>query len=159
MAGKLIVRTSTEADKAAFVQLNLEFMQEVMSSNPYWATLGQPSPEELGHVFQRALDAPEKIRIVVAELDGRIAGYANTWEVFSIWSGGLLLTVDDLYISSACRGAGVGEAILRYLIEDARERGFKRVQLYAEPENQIAHGLYKKLQFQDKKMMFFMKPL
>ena len=158
MSSNLIIRMGREEDKPALAKLNLEFMREVMDSHPYWAKLGQPSPEELERVFARALAAPEKIRIVVAEREGEIAGYANTWEVFSIWSGGMILILDDLYVSASHRGAGIGERILRHVIETARERGFKRVQLSAEPENHVAHGLYGKLQIQDKQMCFFMKP-
>ena len=94
-----MIRSCTEKDKSAFVRLNLEFMQEVMASNPYWARLNQPSAEEMGRIFMEALTMPENIQIFIAELNGEIVGYANTWTVYSIWSGGKALTVDDLYVS------------------------------------------------------------
>lgn len=89
-------------------------MQEVMASKPYWAKLHQPSADEMGHLFMEALSKPENIQIFCAELNDEMVGYANTWTVYSIWSGGMALTIDDLYIAPPFRGRGIGEAILNH---------------------------------------------
>ena len=128
-----------------------------MASNPYWAKLNQPSAEELGSVFMEALTRPENIQIFCAEVNGEVAGYANTWTVYSIWSGGMALTVDDLYIALPFRGRGIGEAMMKYLMNYAEKHNFKRVQLHAEPDNHRAHSLYRKLKFQKEAMFYFMK--
>jgi len=157
MLGNLIFRLCTVKDRAAFVRLNLEFMQEVMVSNPYWAKLNQPSEVEMERVFMEALAVPENIQIFVAELNGEIVGYANTWTVFSIWSGGKTLSIDDLYVSSPFRKNGVGEYLMQQLTRYAETQSYKRIQLHAEPDNHKAHALYKKLNFQEEEMLFFMK--
>lgn len=159
MSGSLTIRACTEKDKSAFVRLNLEFMQEVMASNPFWAGLNQPSVEEMARIFLEAITMPENIQIFIAELNGEIVGYANTWTVYSIWAGGKAMTVDDLYVSSLYRKSGVGEKIMEYLICYAETHSCKRIQLHAEPENHKAHGLYKKMKLKEEKMVFFMKPL
>ena len=159
MPRNLIVRICTEGDKSAFVRLNLEFMREVMDSNPYWADLNQPSEEEMGHIFMEALSMPGNIQIFIAELNGEIVGYANTWSAYSIWSGGMALTIDDLYISTPHRKSGIGENMLKFLICYAKKCNYKRIQLHAEPGNHKAHGLYKKMKFQDEAMLFFMRKI
>jgi GNAT superfamily N-acetyltransferase len=159
MSGDLTIRICTENDKSAFIRLNLEFMQEGMASNPYWAGLNQPSAEEMGSIFLEALAMPEYIQIFIAELNGEIVGYANTWTVYSIWSGGKALTVDDLYVAALYRKSGIGKSIMEYLTRYAEKHGYKRIQLHAEPENHKAHALYKKLKFKEEKMLFFMKPI
>jgi GNAT superfamily N-acetyltransferase len=155
----LLIRPCTEKDTSDLVRLNLEFMQEVMDSNPYWTLLERPSAEDMGRTIMHALDVPDKIQIFVAELNDEIIGYANTWTVYSIWSGGLAMTIDDLYISARHRKRGMGEEIMQYLTQYAEQHDYKRIQLQAEPGNHKAHGLYKKMGFKDEAMTFFMKPI
>jgi ribosomal protein S18 acetylase RimI-like enzyme len=157
MSVKLTIRVCTESDKSSFVRLNLEFMQEVMASNPYWAALSQPSTEEMGRIFSEALTMSEQIQIFIAEINGEVVGYANTWTVYSIWSAGKALTVDDLYVSSRYRKCGVGKNIMEHLTRYAEDHGYKRIQLHAEPDNHNALELYRKLKFKEETMQFFMK--
>lgn len=159
MSKTAIIRRCVESDKSAFVRLNLEFMQEVMDSHPYWASLHRPSAEEMGRTFMEALSRPENIQIFVAEWNGEVAGYTNTWAAYSIWSGGMVLTVDDLYISGPSRKNGIGENMMKFLISYAKEHKYKRIQLHAEPDNPEAHRLYKKMNFQSEEMLFFMKQI
>lgn len=159
MTGDLIIRTCLPQDEQAFVGLNLAFMRETMASNPYWRALDLPSTEDMGRVFREALEAPESIQIFIAEMDGEVIGYANTWKTYSIWSGGRILIIDDLYMAASHRKSGIGEKIMRFLITYAQERQFKRVQLHAELDNHKAHRLYRKLSFQEEEMLFFMQRL
>lgn len=159
MTHPLLIRPGLASDEQAFVRMNLEFMSETMASNPYWKTLGLPSPEEMGRVYREALEVPESIRIFVAELDGEVAGYANTWTTYSIWSRGKILMVDDLYVSLPYRKRHVGEGIMTFLAAYAQERDYRRIQLLAEGDNHRAHALYRKLAFQEEDMLFFMRKL
>jgi ribosomal protein S18 acetylase RimI-like enzyme len=157
MAENLVIRACTTKDEAAFIRLNTEFMQEAMTANPYWGTLGVPSPEEMGRIFREALAARETIQVFLAEVNGKPVGYANTWTVYSVWSGGLAFIVDDLYIAPDYRNRGIGEDLMKYLIHYAQERNYRRIQLHAESNNHTAHGLYRKLSFQEEEILFFMK--
>lgn len=155
----IIIRQCCASDEAGFVKLNLQFMREVMEENPYWTTLKMLSEEEMKAVFHEALTKPQQIIIFVAELDNEIVGYANTWTVYSIFSGGKALTIDDLYIHTSYRRSGIGEKIMEYLNDFAVKNSYKRIQLHAELENKRAHNLYKKLGFNQEGMLFFMKKL
>lgn len=159
MPTQIQIRPCGPKDEAAFIRMNLAFIQEVRASNPYWDTLAVPEAADLGCVFREALACPEGIRIFIAELDGVVVGYANTWTVYSIWAGGKALILDDLYVEPACRNLGVGRRMMACLIDQAKALGFRRLQLHAETDNARAHKLYRELGFQDEAMRFFVKPL
>jgi GNAT superfamily N-acetyltransferase len=159
VADNLVFRACTEKDRAALVRLNLEFMQEAMAANPYWMELNQPSAEKMERIILNALAMPESIRIFVAELDGEIVGFANTWTVFSVWSGGKALTIDDLYVALPHRMSGIGKFIMEQLTQYAKTHDYKRLQLHAELDNHKAHKLYKMLDFKEENVFFFMKSL
>jgi GNAT superfamily N-acetyltransferase len=157
MLENLIIRECNANDESAFVKLNMGFMQEVMAENPYWTSLKMPTEEEMKNIFREALSMPNHILIFVGEIDGQLIGYANTWTVYSIWSMGKALTIDDLYIALPYRKKGIGGKIMEYLMSFAKENGYKRVQLHAELNNHWAHRLYRKLGFSEEEIMFFMK--
>ncbi|MCB2311906.1 GNAT family N-acetyltransferase [Clostridium tagluense] len=157
MIGTPIIRKCDAEDESSFVKLNLHFMQEVMAENPYWTSLKIPTEKEMKSMFREALIMPEHILIFVVEVDGEVIGYANTWTAYSIWSRGKALTIDDLYIFSHYRRSGIGEELMKYLIEFAKQNGYKRVQLHAELNNERAHSLYRKLGFSEEEIIFFMK--
>jgi ribosomal protein S18 acetylase RimI-like enzyme len=159
MVEALTIRAASAEDEVAWVRLNQDFMREVADANPAWGTLKVPSAEDLGRVFREALAAPESIRVFVARMDGEIRAYANTWTVYSVWSGGLALTVDDLYVDPARRGHGIGEALMKHLEAYALERGCRRMQLHAEATNDRAQALYRKLGMHGEGMVFFRKNL
>jgi ribosomal protein S18 acetylase RimI-like enzyme len=159
MLDNLIIRKCDEKDKSAFIKLNLNFMKETMDENPYWTSLKIPTEEEMENVFKEALSMPEHIMIFVSEVDDEVVGYANTWTNYSIWSRGKALTVDDLYIAAPFRRNGIGEKMMEYLIEFAKQNGYRRVQLHAELTNDRAHSLYRKLGFVEEGIMFFMKQI
>lgn len=159
MVDNLVIRKCDVKDESAFVKLNLDFMKEVMEENPYWTSLKMPTEEAMRAIFREALRMPESILIFVAEVDGEVVGYTNTWTVYSIWSGGKTLTIDDLYIAVPYRRSGIGKKIMEYLMEFAELNGYRRVQLHAEMANEKAHNLYRKLGFVEEEMLFFMKPI
>ena len=50
-------------------------------------------------------------------------------------------------VAAAHRGRGVGEALLRRTLDDAREKGFTRVELTVRTDNERAKKLYDRLGF------------
>jgi len=155
----LSIRKADFSDEGSFVALNIAFMQEVQAENPYWTSLSLPTHEAMGQRFRDALARPDQIQIFVAEFEGRVVGYANTWTVFSMWSGGKALTIDDLYINSSYRRSGFGDKMVEYLVQFAEKLDYTRVQLHAEVENTRAHNLYEKFGFSRENILFFMKPI
>lgn len=159
MIGNPVIRKCVATDESAFVSLNLAFMSESFTEDPFWASTKLPTEEEMENIFREALRMPEYICIFVIECDDVVIGYANTWLVFSIWSRGLTMTIDDLFVTSAYRGMGLGEKMMSYLIDFSRQNGYTRIQLHSGLDNQRAHNLYKKMGFIEEETLFFMKNL
>jgi GNAT superfamily N-acetyltransferase len=63
---------------------------------------------------------------VVAEVGGRLVGFALFFTNFSTFLGRPGLYLEDLYVQPAHRGAGLGKALLRHLGALAVERGCGR---------------------------------
>ena len=63
---------------------------------------------------------------VIAEADGVVAGFALFFHNFSTWTGRRGLYLEDLYVTPAARGRGVGKALLRHLAQVATTRGCAR---------------------------------
>ena len=65
---------------------------------------------------------------LVAELDGAPVGYAVWFASYSTWLGRNGLYLEDLYVTPAQRGQGVGKAILRHLAGLAVAAGCGRME-------------------------------
>jgi GNAT superfamily N-acetyltransferase len=63
---------------------------------------------------------------VIAEVDGRAAGFALFFHNFSTWTGRRGVHLEDLYVTPEARGRGVGEALLRHVARLAVGRGCAR---------------------------------
>lgn len=159
MSDQIIVRPCTLDDVDGYAEMNLAFMKEVMDEHPYWDTLKMPDIEEMRETIQEAMANPDQIMLTLAEVNGQVAAYANSWTVYSIFSMGKALTVDDLYVLPEYRKLGVGISVMNYLFKYAEDNGYKRVQLHAETDNNRAHQLYWKLGFAEEDMLFFMKKI
>ncbi len=84
---------------------------------------------------------------LVAELEGRFAGYAYASPYRS--RSGYRWTVEDtVYVSPESKGKGVGRALLARLIADCEARGFRQmVAVIGEPGNGASVALHGKLGF------------
>lgn len=68
--------------------------------------------------LKRMLARPE-ITYLIAERDGRAIGYVSWLQRISFWSGEDYLALDDLYVTGAERGEGVGEQLMQAVAEAA----------------------------------------
>jgi GNAT superfamily N-acetyltransferase len=64
----------------------------------------------------------------VAEVDGEVAGIALWFLNFSTWRGTHGIYLEDLYVSPAHRGTGLGRELLRTLAEVCVQRGYSRLE-------------------------------
>ena len=60
-----------------------------------------------------------KYRCVIAEWDGRPAGFAFFFYNYSTWRGRPGLYLEDLFVLPEMRGKGIGKALLQHLAEVA----------------------------------------
>ena len=110
--------------------------------------------DEGDEFYERELrDVSGRIRtadVIVAEIDGRVVGCVT----LSIGKTALsevddlgAATIRMLGVSSDVRGRGIGEALVRHCIEQARISGSKRVRLDTRTSMQSAQRLYERLGF------------
>jgi phosphinothricin acetyltransferase len=84
--------------------------------------------------------------VIVAEKDGKVAGYASygDWRAFD----GYRHTVEhSVYVDKDCRGAGIGELLIRALIDKAAEANVHVMIAGIEAENAASIKLHEKLGF------------
>ncbi|MFI7643558.1 GNAT family N-acetyltransferase [Nonomuraea sp. NPDC049400] len=68
--------------------------------------------------LKRMLARPD-ITYLIAERDGQAVGYVSWLERISFWSGQDYLHLDDLYVTGAERGHGIGERLMHAAAEAA----------------------------------------
>lgn len=71
-------------------------------------------------------------------------GFALCYYAYSTWRG-TCLYLEDLYVQSTERGRGVGMALMRRCIREAKLKGCARVQFQALDWNQPALDFYKSI--------------
>ncbi|GGX53181.1 GNAT family N-acetyltransferase [Streptomyces minutiscleroticus] len=79
---------------------------------------------------------------LVAELDGRIAGYVRLGFPTSLPSNAHVRQIQGLAVAAEARGRGVGRALLRAVAEVARRQGALRLTLRVLGHNTPARRLY-----------------
>ena len=87
-------------------------------------------------------DAHPAAEAVIAE-GGEPLGFAIFFHNFSTWTGKRGLYLEDLYVTPAARGRGVGTALLRHLARIAVERGCARFEWSVLDWNEPAIRFYR----------------
>ncbi len=64
----------------------------------------------------------------IAEVDGRIVGFALWFLNFSTWRGTHGIYLEDLFVLPDQRGSGLGKALLAALAAECVERGYARLE-------------------------------
>ncbi|MFV0282055.1 MAG: GNAT family N-acetyltransferase [Rhodoblastus sp.] len=84
--------------------------------------------------------------VIVAELDGRIAGYA-AYGPFRAFEGYRLTVENSVYVAPGMQGRGVGRALMDALLSRARNAGFHAMVAGIEAENHASIRLHEALGF------------
>lgn len=116
--GGLRLRGAEARDVAAIVGLIRELADFEKLSH-----LVEVTPETLHPQLFGERPAAES---VVAEIEGRVIGFALFFTNFSTFLAKPGLYLEDLYVQPAFRGAGVGRALLVHLAGLANQRGYGR---------------------------------
>ncbi|GAA4289575.1 GNAT family N-acetyltransferase [Aestuariibaculum suncheonense] len=80
---------------------------------------------------------------LVAEVDGKVEGTAIMFHRYSTWKG-RILHLEDLVISEAMRGAGIGTALLDEVVKFGHSLGVRRINWEVINWNTPAINLYEK---------------
>lgn len=109
--------------------------------------LFEKMPEEVTVTLQEFEDAGfgEKPvwKAFVAEQDGLIGGFALYYVRYSTWKG-CRMYLEDLIVTEALRGKGVGKLLFDRLFKEGRELGFNGMSWQVLDWNEPAINFYKK---------------
>ncbi|HYM95438.1 MAG TPA: GNAT family N-acetyltransferase [Chitinophagaceae bacterium] len=79
----------------------------------------------------------------VAEVDNKIAGFALYYIRYSTWKGQTMY-LEDIIVTREMRGKGIGNLLMERLIEEPKEKGWKRILWQVLGWNEPAINFYKK---------------
>lgn len=105
-----------------------------------------PSPEYVAALA--AIERQEGNAVIVAEVDGAVVGVLQLTFIPGLARRGMTRAqIEGVRVARGARGKGVGEALFRHAIGQARERGCGLVQLTADKRRKDAHRFYERLGF------------
>ena len=94
-------------------------------------------------ILRKALRNPD-YELLVAEVEGEIAGFVDQWVIHDFAHGAKLSYIQNLYVTSKHRGKGVGSKLLEEIIKSAKNKGVLEIHVVTEFENKSAISLYRK---------------
>jgi GNAT superfamily N-acetyltransferase len=149
---EIAIREATTADIPAIVAL---FAAD---------TVGGHGDTTEPHAFRdyetafQLIAASQNDTLYVAVADGEVVGTFQTTLIVSMSGRGSAgLTVEGVQTRADMRGRGIGEAMMRFAIERARDVGARRLQLTSNAARTDAHRFYERLGFAKSHMGFKLK--
>ncbi|MDI7774163.1 GNAT family N-acetyltransferase [Asticcacaulis sp. EMRT-3] len=109
----------------------------------YLAFYENPLPDDLSELtFARCLDPASGMELRLAKQDGETVGFALCVYHPSSWSRSGYCYLEDLYVTEAARGQGVGRALIEAVAAGASERGAEKLYWQTHEHNATARALY-----------------
>ena len=123
-------------------------MTELLAAFRDWLGYDEPPDDEIGASVDRLSGDPATDFLLgAAGPESPAAGVVQLRYRHSVWTGSDDAWLEDLYVSDAARGTGLGRALTEFAFERARERGCFRIQLDVNAANEPAKALYEALGF------------
>ena len=140
-SGRYTLRRAAEADVATIVTL--------LAADQLGAT--RDSTDDLAPYVAafRSIDADEAQQLLVAtDAEGEVVATMQLTVLPGLARrGALRMQVEAVRVHEAHRSAGLGGAMMRWAVEDARRRGCALVQLTSDKSRVDAHRFYERLGF------------
>lgn len=131
----MILRKATPNDMHAVHQLITELA--IFEKEPEAVAT---SPEEL---LRDGFSENPLFEALVAEVDGQILGMALYYPRYSTWKG-KTMHLEDLIVSAAHRGKGIGMALYQAFLQEAAKQNVRRAEWVVLDWNQNAIDFYEK---------------
>lgn len=138
----MIIREASAADVPAIVAL---FVDDELGG--HGDSLAPDLAPVYAAAFARILASPNDT-LYVAERDGRVIGtFQLTLIQTLVHRARLRAVVESVHVASSERGRGVGAALMRRAVAEARRKGAGIVQLTSNARCKDAHRFYERLGF------------
>lgn len=129
----LAITTASPSDEAEWRNLWAQYLAF------YQVTL---APEVTAATWARILDPASPLTARLARRDQVLLGFALHHHHASTWVIGDDCYLEDLFITAAARGQGIGRALIEDLMVLARARGWNRLYWHTDEGNAAARRLY-----------------
>jgi GNAT superfamily N-acetyltransferase len=144
------VRAMERADRAQWAPLWRRYLDFYRA---------QVSDEVDNTTFGRIFDPLEPMHALVAERCNELIGFAHYLFQRSTWLINSQCYLQDLYVSEAIRGGGVGRALIAAVVGAAKEAGAARVFWNTHDTNAVARRLYDKVAERSGFIQYRIEPL
>lgn len=139
----LFIRRAIRTDVKRILQLSQAGGPE---GSPRMA-LPETLPEGYWSAFER-IDQDPRQALMVAEMGGEVIGtFHITWLTYLAGEGRDDCQVESVHVDSRWRGKGIGTQMMAWVLEEARKRQCRRIQLTSDKRRKDAHRFYERLGF------------
>lgn len=106
-----------------------------------------PGPDDAAaaRLLDHAFGPRPRFDLLVAEVDGRVRGYALFFETYSTFRAAPTLFLEDLFVHPDVRTRGIGRALMLELARAAVARGCERFEWTVLDWNESAQRFYRSL--------------
>jgi GNAT superfamily N-acetyltransferase len=138
----LIIRRAQRDDLGAIVRMLADDELGRLRERP-------EEPLALGYLTAfAAIDADPHQYLMAAELDGAVIGTLQLTILPGLsYQGGKRALIEAVRVDASLRGRGIGQQLIRWAIDQARQEGCFLVQLTSHKQRAEAHRFYERLGF------------
>jgi GNAT superfamily N-acetyltransferase len=145
-----LVRKTRQADVVSVLSL-MEELKEISPAST------DASVQATGDLLLHMSKVKETYENLVAEIEGRIVGFASMAFYKTFYHFGGTAMINELVVSKGSRGRGVGKALIEAAVQSARSRGMDELEVSTEFSNDDARQFYAKMGFTDQSLLFSME--
>jgi len=142
----IIIREAKEFDLLTIGKLTLELIK----------AMGNTEGIDIKLIAENCRNLLSELNshILVAEIDGVVAGFVNFTTRKTILHRGLSGLIDELIVAKSYRGKGVGKQLLSSAIKKSRQLGCCEVEVSTERTNIKAREFYRQCGFTERGVLF-----
>lgn len=135
-----------EKEKIYPLTKETEFTEEILRGINELMEVLSPGIKKVDSMRFEELIKNPLFELYLLELEGRIAGmaslhYMETLAKKSVW-------VEDVVVHPDHQGKGLGKKIMKHVVDEAKKKGVKHIDLTSNPKRTAANKLYQKLNFE-----------
>lgn len=146
-----VIRRAVAADAGLLAELGARTFSETFAADNKPEDMADYLAASFSPLHQAAELTDPRSVFLVAEVDGVAAGYGKlrAGEALEGVAGEKPVELVRLYVSKEWHGRGVGEALMRALVDEARRAGHRTLWLGVWERNARAQAFYRKWNFRE----------